>query len=231
MLLNCRFGETIESPLDCKEIKPAHPKGNQSLNIHRKDWCWSWSSNTLVTWGEELTHWKRPCSVAGKDWRQEEKGTTEDEMVRWHHWLDGHEFEQAPGVSDGPGSLVCCSPWGAESDMTERLNWTERIEIELRVSRCTIEASWGLEWPLRQEVSLGDNWSALGWALCVCSFMSWTDCKPSGSSVHGISQKRILERVTISSFRRSCQARDQTPVSCVSWITSGFFTAVPPGKS
>ena len=60
---------------------------------------------------------------AGKDWRQEEKGTTEDEMVEWHHWLDGHEFVQAPGVGDGQGNLVCCSPWGCEElDMTERLN-------------------------------------------------------------------------------------------------------------
>ena len=61
---------------------------------------------------------------AGKDWRQEEKGTTEDEMVGWHHWLDGHEFEQAPGVGDGQGRLECCSPWGhKELDRTERLNW------------------------------------------------------------------------------------------------------------
>ena len=75
------------------------------------------------TWCEELTHWKR--SWWGKDWRQE-KRSTEDEIVGWHHQLDGHEFEQAPGVGDGQGSLVCCSPWGhIESDMTERLNWTE----------------------------------------------------------------------------------------------------------
>ena len=63
---------------------------------------------------------------AGKDWKQEEKGTTEDEMVRWHHWLDRHEFEQAPEVGDGQGSLACCSPWGRkESDTTKWLNWTE----------------------------------------------------------------------------------------------------------
>ena len=64
--------------------------------------------------------------MLGKNWRQEEKGTTEDERVGWHRWLDGHEFEQVPGVGDGQGSLQCCSPWGRkESDMTERLNWTE----------------------------------------------------------------------------------------------------------
>ena len=78
------------------------------LNIHWKDWCWSWNSNTLATWWEELTHWKAPD--AGKDWRQE-KGMTEDEMVGWHHRFDGHEFEQALGVGDGQGSLVCCSLW------------------------------------------------------------------------------------------------------------------------
>ena len=65
---------------------------------------------------------------AGKNQRQEEKGTTEDEMAGWHHWLDGQEFDQAPGVGDGQGSLVCCSPWGhKESDTTERLNWTENL--------------------------------------------------------------------------------------------------------
>ena len=63
---------------------------------------------------------------AGEDWRQEEKGMTEDEMVGWHHWLDGCEFEQAPGVGEGQGSLACCSPWGhKESDMNEQLNWTK----------------------------------------------------------------------------------------------------------
>ena len=112
-------------------------KSNQSVlkeispEYSLKDWCWSWNSNTLATWCEELTHWKRPC--AGKDWGQEEKGTTEDEMVGWHHWLNGHEFEQAPGVGDGQGSLACCSPWGhKESDMTERLNWTEHNKAKLR---------------------------------------------------------------------------------------------------
>ena len=65
---------------------------------------------------------------AGKDWRQEEKGTIEDGMVGWHHWLNGHEFAQAPGVGDGQGGQACCSPWGQkELDMTERLNWTESL--------------------------------------------------------------------------------------------------------
>ena len=78
---------------------------------------------TLATWYEELTHWKDPD--AGKDWRQEEKGMTEVELVGWCHWLYGHEFEQALGVGDGQGNLACCSPWGCkELDTTESLNWT-----------------------------------------------------------------------------------------------------------
>ena len=99
--------KTLESYLDCKEVKPVIPKRKSVLNIHWKDWCWSWGSNTLATWCEELTHWKDPD--AGKDWGQEEKGTTENEIVGWHHRLDEHEFGQALGVGDGQRSLACCS--------------------------------------------------------------------------------------------------------------------------
>ena len=82
---------------------------------------------TLATSCEELTHWK--SSDAGRDWGQEEKGTTEDEMSGWHHWLDGRESEWTPGVGDGQGGLVCCDSWGhKESDTTEWLNWTELME-------------------------------------------------------------------------------------------------------
>ena len=111
--------KTLESPLDCKEIKPVNLKGNQS---------WVFIGNTdakaLATWCEELTHLKRPW--CWERLKEKEKGTTEDEMVGWHHWLNGHEFKQALGVGDGQGSLACCSPWGhEESEMTERLNWTD----------------------------------------------------------------------------------------------------------
>ena len=99
---------TVENHLDCKEIQPVHPKGNWSLNIHWKDWCWSWSSNTLPTCYKELSHWKRPWSW--ERWKAGGEGMTEEEMVGWHHRLDGHEFKQAPGVGDGQGGLVCCSP-------------------------------------------------------------------------------------------------------------------------
>ena len=117
--------KTLESPLDCKEIKPVHPKGNQLwIFIGRTDV----EDETPILWPPDASkNWllgKDPD--AGKDWRQEEKGTTENEMVGGHHRLHGHEFEQTLGVSDGRGSLACCSPWGLkESDTTEQLNWTD----------------------------------------------------------------------------------------------------------
>ena len=116
--------KTLENSLDCKEIKPVHPKGNQSWIFTGKTDA---EAETPILWSPDAKNWligKDPD--AGKDWGQDEKGTTEDEMVGWHHWLDGHEFEQAPGVGDGQGSLVCCSPWGRkESDTTKGWNWTE----------------------------------------------------------------------------------------------------------
>ena len=116
--------KTLESPLDCKEIQPVHPKGDQPwVFIGRTDV----EAETQILWPPDVKNWligKDPH--AAKDWGQEEKGMTEDEMVGWHHQLNGHEFEQAPGVGDRQGSLVCCSPWGhKELDMTEQLNWTE----------------------------------------------------------------------------------------------------------
>ena len=113
--------KTLESPLDCKEIQPVHPKGNQSwIFIRRTDV----EAEPPILWPPDTkSQFIRKDPDAGKDWRQEEKGTTEDEMVRWHHWLNGHEFEQALRDDEGQGSLVCCSPWGPkEWDMTEWLN-------------------------------------------------------------------------------------------------------------
>jgi len=118
--------KTLESPLDYKDIKPVNPKGNQPwIFIGKTDA----EAETPILWPPDAKNWligKDPD--AGKDLRQAEKGTKEDEMVRWHHWLNGHEFEQAPGVGDGLGNLVCCSPWShKQSDTTEQLNWTELI--------------------------------------------------------------------------------------------------------
>ena len=99
--------KTLESRLDCKEIQPVNPKRKSTLNIHWKDWCWSWNSNTLATWCEEPTHWERPC--CWERLKAGEKGTTEDEMVGRNHRFNGHEFEQTLADGEGQGSLVCCS--------------------------------------------------------------------------------------------------------------------------
>ena len=116
--------KTLESPLDCKEIQPVHPKGDQSwVFIGRTDV----EAETPILWPPDAKSWLiGKDSDAGRDWGQEEKGTTEDEMVGWHHWLNGHGFEWTPGVGDGQGGLACCSWWGCkESDTIEWLNWTE----------------------------------------------------------------------------------------------------------
>ena len=102
--------KTLESPLDCKKIKPVNPKGNQPwIFIGRTDA----EAEAPILWPPDVKNWLiRKDPDAGKDSRQEDKGMTEDEMVGCHHWLDGYEFEQSPGVGDGQGSLGCCSPWG-----------------------------------------------------------------------------------------------------------------------
>ena len=102
--------KTLESPLDCKEIKPVYPKGNQSwIFIGRIDA----KAEAPILWPSDAKKWLiGKDSDARKDWKREEKGTTEDEMVGWHHQLNGHEFEQALGDSKGQGRLVCCSPRG-----------------------------------------------------------------------------------------------------------------------
>ena len=115
--------KTLESPLDSKGVNPVIPKGNQPWIFIGRTGA---AADTLILWppdgksqliGKDLD--------AGQDWGQEEKRVTEDEMVGWHHWLHGHEFEQALGVCDGQGSLACCSPWVCkELDTTEWLNWT-----------------------------------------------------------------------------------------------------------
>ena len=125
---NMMLKKTLENPLDSKKIQIAQPKRNQSwIFIGRTDA----EAEIPIVWPPDVKNWllaKDPN--AGEDWGQEEKGTTEDEMVGWHHQLYGHEFEHAPGVDDGQGGLACCSPWGCkESDTTERLNWTELVIV------------------------------------------------------------------------------------------------------
>ena len=113
--------KNLEGPLDCKEIKPVRPKGNQS-------WMFTETTNgeTPILWPPDEKNWligKDPD--AGKDTRWEEKGTTQDEMVGWHHRLNGHEFGWTSGAGDGHGGLACCSPWGrrVRHDWVTEVNW------------------------------------------------------------------------------------------------------------
>ena len=124
--------KTLESPLDCKEIQPVRSKGNQSwIFTGRTDA----EAETPILWPSDVKNWliwKDPD--AGRDWRREDKGTTEDEMFEWHHQHLGYEFEYAPEVGDGQRSLTCRSPWGhKESDTTEQLNclnWTQSLTAQ-----------------------------------------------------------------------------------------------------
>ena len=121
--------KTLKSSVDCKEVKPVNPKVNQPwIFIARTDA----EAETPILWPPDVKSWligKAPD--AGKDRRQEEKGMTEDEMVGWHHWHNGHEFEQAPGDGEGQGSLVRCSPWDRkELDMLS--DWTTQQKQQER---------------------------------------------------------------------------------------------------
>ena len=141
----------LESPLDCKEIQPVHPKGNQS-------WVFTGGTDveaaTPILWPPDAKSWliwKDPDT--GKDWGQEETGMTEDEMVGWHHWLDGHGIGRSPGVGDGERSLACCGSRGCkEWDMTEQLNWTELIPMPL-ITPSDFQLSCKKVQPLTSQVS------------------------------------------------------------------------------
>ena len=123
--------KTLGSPLDCKEIQPVHPKGDQAwVFIGRTDV----EAETPILWPPDAKSWLIGKDLdAGKNWGQKEKGTREDEMVGWHHRLNGHGFEQTPGVGNGQGGLVRCGSWGRkESDMTQQLNWTDGLLLILQ---------------------------------------------------------------------------------------------------
>ena len=153
MLLNCGVGESSESPLDCKEIKPINLKGNQSwIFIRRADA----EAETPTLWPRDGKSWligKDPD--AWKDWRQE-KGMTEDEMVGWHHQLNGHDCEQTPGDSEEQGSLACWSPWDhKESDRTE---WTGHQGDKSWLEAWILSPNfWSSKWRVRLEVELTTN--------------------------------------------------------------------------
>ena len=121
----CFWTVVLESPLDCKEIQPVHSKGDQPWVFFERNDA---EAETLVLWPPHGKSWLiGKDSDAGRDWRQEEKGMTEDEMAGWHHRLSGHEFKWTPGVGDGQGGLACCNSWGrsVEHDWAAELNWTD----------------------------------------------------------------------------------------------------------
>ena len=185
--------KTLESPLDCKEIQPVHPKGDQSwVFIGRTDL----EAETPVLWLPDVKSWliwKDPD--AGKDWGQEEKGTTEDEMVGWHHWLNGHEFGKLQElVMDREAGHAAVhgvtKSWTQLSDWTE-LNSTGRVRL----------ANYSLFCNIVKVAQL---------CLILCDPMN---CSLLGSSVHGIFQARVLEWVAISFCRASSWPRDWSWVS------------------
>ena len=115
--------KTLESPLDCREIQPVHSEGDQPWDFFVGNDA---EAETLVLWPPDVKSWLiGKDSDAGRDWGQEEKGTTEDEMARWHHWLDGCGSEWTPGVGDGQGGLACCVIHGVAKSQTWLRDWTE----------------------------------------------------------------------------------------------------------
>ena len=173
MLLNCGVGEDSWVPRSARRFNQSILKEISPEYSGRTDA----EGKTPILWPPDAKSWliwKDPDY--GKDWGQEEKGTTEDEMVGWHHWLNGHEFEKALGVGDGQGSLACCSPSGSkESDMTEQLNWTELNQKEpwkkAIMKNPTMVREKLKNWPLKIPLNL-EGWDEEGDGR---EFQEWGD--------------------------------------------------------
>ena len=216
--------KTLKSPLDCRESQPVNPKGNQS-------WMFIGSTDaeaeTPVLWPPDVKNWLiRKDPDAGKDWWQEEKGLTEDEMVRWHHWLNGCEFEQALAIGDRQGSLAWWNPWGCkELDTTERLNWTElnwtelfeRLKVKMKVWarvdvwRCLFSLSY--RWPQTQCLHTAFPLrSHRERKISGVSSFSYKDAKPIETSLH--SYDLTSEVVPVIKTRLAMQEIQET------WVQS-----------
>ena len=152
--------KTLESPLDCKEIQPVQSEGDQPWDFFGRN---DTKAESLVLWPPHAKSWLiGKDSDAGRDWGQEEKRMTENEMAGWHHWLNGRESEWTPGVGDGQGGLACCNSWDRkESDMTERLNWTELsslLPIMLRITNLILSRE---NYKVNQKVCSNALWNKL----------------------------------------------------------------------
>ena len=200
--------KTLESPMDSKEIQPVHPKGDQSwVFIGRTDV----EAEIPMLWPPDVKSWLiGKNSDAGKDWRQEEKGTTEDEIVGWHHWLDGHELGCVPGV-DGQRSLACCRSWGhKESDTTERLNWNYKI--------------------IKASKEQGNDFDIICAVLCLVAQLCLTlcdpmDCSPQAPLSMGVSRQEYWSGLPCPPLGGSSQCRNWT---C---IAGGFFAVWAPREA
>ena len=137
---NCGVGEDSLESLGLWGEEPVNPKGTQ---------CWIFTGRTEAealifeaTWLEELTHWKRPCC-----WERLKKGMTEDEIVGWHHWLNGYEFEQVPGVGEGQGSPACCNFMELQRvghDGATELNWYSKLKKKYTIYNCRFQLLYGI---------------------------------------------------------------------------------------
>ena len=183
--------KTLESPLDCKEIQPIHSEEDQPWDFFGRNDA---KAETPVLWPPHVKSWLTgKDSDAGRDWKQEEKGTTEDEMAGWHHWLNGRESEWSPGVGDGQRGLECCDSWGRKaSDTTERLNWTE-LSTPLK---SYLHVSSKFSFPL----SIVTSWYLL-LAPVYSQLLIWHHFLIKGQVISLISKIRNIEEIPLPTHR------------------------------
>ena len=166
--------KTLKHPLDCKEIQPVHSEGDQPWDFFGRNDA---KAETPVLWPPHAKCWLiGKNSDAGKDWGQEEKRMTEDEMVVWHHWLDGRESGWAPGVGDGQGGLACCDSWGCkESYTTEWLNWTEfKGQLGLSAIFSSFQSCQSLPYAFLGYTEQGRGLCSHEYGICC---FNWAKCK------------------------------------------------------
>ena len=212
--------KTLESLLDCREIKLVNPKGNQSwIFIGMTDA----EAETPILWPPDVSNWLIwKYHDTGKDRRREEEGTTEDEMVGRQHRLNGHEIEQAPGVGDGQRGLVCCM----QSMASQRVRHNWATEQNWFLSLPVLMAYWVWQ-KLAHDIHFQMHGHLVSWVRHLVSIVIvWLlshvqilcdpmDCSSAGSSIHEIPQERTLKWVAISFSRGSSRLRDWTCVSCI----------------